>query len=148
MILLTPTLILPESGVQVIEQVIAQPRLQFSVLSSPIHGKGLFAEANLASLVLICEESVKLSKKGLVFDGPLRWVNHSRNPNAFLVTKMAEDGITVQLKLFSKRKIRSGEEITYDYTSTGHQGEATGCNCGQPDCSGFFHLRIEFGETV
>jgi SET domain-containing protein len=61
---------------------------QPSLITQPseIHGRGLFAKEPLVKLALICEEVVKnLAKNSaVVFDGPLRWVNHSVKPNAIL----------------------------------------------------------------
>lgn len=53
---------------------------------SEIHGRGLFAKNLIENFALICEGSVEAAKKNsaVVLDGPLRWVNHSVNPNAVL----------------------------------------------------------------
>ena len=117
---------------------------------SEIHGRGLFAKDEINNLSLICEEVVKTlaSNSAVVFDGPLRWVNHSVNPNAILLPNFDIKTSVLTLKLISTRKITVGEEITYDYVGAGHNGIATRCNCGQPDCPGFFHLRSEFSERV
>ena len=115
---------------------------------SEIHGRGLFAKDEIKYLALICEEVVKAltPTSAVIFDGPLRWVNHSDNPNAFLSPNFDIYSGVLTLKLLASRNIEVGEEITYDYIGAGHKGAASKCNCGQPDCPGFFHLRSEFSE--
>ena len=125
---------------------IVLPKL--SVDRSKIHGNGLYADAEVCSGTLICEEYLTAADNGAAvqFDGPLRWVNHSSNPNAHLLTNFNRAESTIQLRLYAGRIIEAGEEITYNYMLSGHRGEATGCTCGEPGCQGFFHLRVEFGE--
>jgi SET domain-containing protein len=117
---------------------------------SEIHGRGLFAKDEIIKLSLICEEAVKslASNSAVIFDGPLRWVNHSVNPNAVLSPNFDIKTGILTLKLIAIRHIAVGEEITYDYIGAGHSGNKTKCSCGQPDCPGFFHLRSEFSEEV
>jgi SET domain-containing protein len=130
-----------DSGIIIIQPaLITQP--------SEIHGRGLFAKDAIERFSLICEEVVKnLAKNSaVVFDGPLRWVNHSVKPNAMLLPNFDIQTSVLTLKLMALRNIEIGEEITYDYIGAGHKGLAAKCNCGQPDCPGFFHLRSEFAE--
>jgi SET domain-containing protein len=117
---------------------------------SEIHGRGLFAKEEIASLSLICEEVVKAlaTNSAVVFDGPLRWVNHSTKPNATLLPRFDLETGVLTLKLIATKHIAVGEEITYDYMGAGHKGAPAKCNCGQPDCPGFFHLRSEFSEKA
>lgn len=117
---------------------------------SEIHGRGLFAKDEINNLSLICEEVVKTlaSNSAVVFDGPLRWVNHSNSPNAILLPNFDIKTGILTLKLMAIKNIAIGEEITYDYVGAGHSGIATKCNCGQPNCPGYFHLRSEFSEKV
>lgn len=116
---------------------------------SEIHGRGLFAKDALENLSLICEEVVKTlsPNSAVVFNGPLRWVNHSVNPNAVLSPNFDLRTGVLTLKLIAIRDIAIGEEITYDYIGAGHKGVASKCNCGEPGCPGFFHLRAEFSES-
>jgi len=115
---------------------------------SEIHGRGLFAKDEIDNLSLICVEVVKTlaSNSAVVFNGPLRWVNHNANPNAILSPHFDISTGILTLKLIAIKHIAVGEEITYDYIGAGHKGSATKCYCGQPDCPGFFHLRAEFSE--
>lgn len=109
----------------------------------------MFAKEQIKKLALICEETVKTLARNsaVVFDGPLRWVNHSAKPNAFLSPNFDIQSGILTLKLFAIANIEVGEEITYDYIGAGHKGLATKCDCGQPDCPGYFHLRSEFSEA-
>jgi uncharacterized protein len=57
---------------------------------------------------------------------PLYYVNHSCNPNS---------GIKGAVRLYSMRKIKKGEEITFDYSTT--EGDIfweMKCNCGILGC--------------
>lgn len=120
---------------------------KFNCLPSPIHGKGLFAGTKIGYNKLICIEILKFKAGAVIkFDGPLRWVNHSSNPNAKLEVRFEEAGFKLNLSLISLCEICTGEEITYDYSLSGHGGNLQKCNCGAEGCTGQFHLRLEFGE--
>ena len=55
-------------------------------------------------------------------------VNHSCNPNAW---------ISGQISLLARRRIESGEEITFDYATTdGSDYDTFECHCGDPLCRG------------
>lgn len=96
------------------------PRI--AVQRSAIHGRGLFAEEPIPRNTLIGRyEGPRTQRDGAyvlwVEDGDelygvagkneLRFVNHSKNPNAIF------DGV----ELWSTRSIRAGEEITFHYGS-------------------------------
>ncbi len=61
---------------------------------------------------------------------PMRYTNHSCQPNAELVIRNG------RVEFFSRRAIRAGDEITVDYGETHHEGTLA-CRCGQPGCIGF-----------
>jgi SET domain-containing protein len=61
-------------------------------------------------------------------------INHSCAPNAVL-RKVGE-----RLFLFSLRKIRAGEELTYDYQFP-RRGDPVECRCGSSKCRGTINLR-------
>lgn len=64
----------------------------------------------------------------LDLDEDSRLINHSCNPNA---------GIRGVSELFAIRDIKSGEEITFDYSTTVGKtitGWFMGCNCGYDKC--------------
>lgn len=125
-------------------------QLEIPLITQPseIHGYGLFAKEKIDNLSLICKEVVKAlaSNSAVVFHGPLRWVNHSINPNAILLPNFDIQTGVLTLKLVAIKDIAIGEEITYDYVGAGHKGNAAKCTCGQPGCPGYFHLRTEFSE--
>ena len=58
------------------------------------------------------------------------WINHSCDPNAWLVG---------QISLFSRREIKVGEEICFDYGTCVTVSDPIDefiCQCGSPDCRG------------
>jgi hypothetical protein len=112
---------------------------------SSIHGLGLFCKQDIKRLALIWREKLR-DRLSLAYsnDGPLRWANHSADPNANLVLQPSEHGAT--LDLVALRDIPHGQEITYDYGAFGHTGDQAECNCGSSDCPGSFTLRKDWGE--
>jgi SET domain-containing protein len=60
---------------------------------------------------------------------PMRYTNHSCQPNARLVIR---DG---RVEFYARRAIAPGEEITVDYGDTHHEGRLP-CRCGAPGCRG------------
>jgi uncharacterized protein len=58
---------------------------------------------------------------------PLRFLNHSCAPNAFLRI------IHCRIEVYARRDIARGEEITVDYGQTPH-ARGMVCACGQPNC--------------
>jgi uncharacterized protein len=60
---------------------------------------------------------------------PMRYTNHSCQPNARLVIR---DG---RVEFYARRAIKPGEEITVDYGDTHHEGRLP-CRCGAPGCRG------------
>jgi len=137
----------------------------YEVRESGIHGTGVFAvrsiprgarileytgerlteeEADLRSDELHGEGALVLLfalDDGCCLDGgsggsDARFVNHSCAPNC---ESVEEEG---RIFLESVRRIRAGEELTYDYHLQ-HEGRRTAsvlrryaCRCGAPDCRG------------
>jgi len=63
-------------------------------------------------------------------EGHADWVNHSCDPNAWLVG---------QITLYARRDIQAGEEICFDYaTSDSLPLTDFDCACGSPMCRGRF----------
>jgi SET domain-containing protein len=139
---------------------------------SKIHGNGVFAACNLASGVTLIEYRGKrlthaqanrayggdvdsghtflftLNEKYLIdgnVDGNVaRWINHSCAPNcqAWVVENAEGDLRRDRVMIESKRAIRKGEELTYDYGITLEERQTPelkkiwACRCGSPRCSG------------
>jgi hypothetical protein len=120
---------------------------------SAIHGKGLFARADMEAGTAIVEYSglrvcasvgKRMAEAGNVYmfqinrrefiDGSVatnlaRHANHSCAPNAQSV------GIAGGLWLCARRRIVKGEEITYDYGYS-IRDENSPCRCGAAGCIG------------
>ena len=60
---------------------------------------------------------------------PMRFTNHSCQPNARLVIRNG------RVEFYARRAIGPGEEITVDYGETHHDGKLA-CQCGAPGCRG------------
>ena len=60
---------------------------------------------------------------------PMRFTNHSCQPNARLVIRNG------RVEFYARRAIGPGEEITVDYGETHHDGKLA-CRCGAPGCRG------------
>lgn len=145
---------------------IAKKKKPYAVRSSGIHGRGVFATTEITRGTTIVEYKGKRSSwddamerpdsdpddsahtflfeidDGRVIDARVRgnaarWINHSCQPNC--VTHETEDG---RVFIEAKRKIREGDELTYDYRLT-IDGKLTrkeraqyACRCGTPRCRG------------
>ena len=64
-----------------------------------------------------------------------RFINHSCDPNAE-TQKWTVDG-ELRVGFFSKRKIKPGEEITFDYKYERYGQNAQKCFCGATNCRGW-----------
>jgi hypothetical protein len=70
-------------------------------------------------------------------DAPLRYANHSCNPNVGI--RRGADG---RLRFHAMRAVSCGEEMLWDYSMSEHDLEVAGgpghfpCRCGAPDCRG------------
>jgi SET domain-containing protein len=60
---------------------------------------------------------------------PLRFTNHSCQPNAVLRIRQG------RVEFYSMRDVRVGEELTVNYGETHHEGKLR-CRCGAPGCVG------------
>ncbi len=60
---------------------------------------------------------------------PLRYTNHSCQPNATLRIRQG------RVELYAMRNIAAGEEICANYGESHHEGRLT-CRCGAPGCIG------------
>jgi uncharacterized protein len=138
----------------------------YSVRSSAIHGRGVFATRTIRKGAVIIEyrgdrttwedASERAGRRhedpehtfifelsdGKVIDGgshgnAARWINHSCSPNC---STFEDDDRRVFIQ--ARRTIRAGEELTYDYRLTlderiTHKLRAQyPCNCGARRCRG------------
>ena len=60
---------------------------------------------------------------------PLRYTNHSCQPNATLRIRQG------RVELYAMRDIAAGEELCANYGESHHEGRLT-CRCGAPGCIG------------
>lgn len=139
---------------------------------SAIHGNGVFAACDLAAGITVIEYRGRrmthaqanrayggdvdsghtflftLNEKYLI-DGNVdgnaaRWINHSCAPNcqAWVVENADGDPRRDRVVIDTKRAIRKGEELTYDYGITLEQRQTAqlkkiwACRCGARRCTG------------
>ena len=60
---------------------------------------------------------------------PLRYTNHSCQPNAVLRIRQG------RVEFYAMRDVHAGEELTVNYGETHHEGRLR-CRCGAPGCVG------------
>jgi SET domain-containing protein len=142
------------------------------VRRSPIHGNGVFAATDLPAGKSLIEYRGKLLTHAVADDrysdnvetghtflfilndhyvidanvdgNSARWINHSCAPNCEPVLQEAEDGNPKKDRLFieTKRPVKAGEELTYDYgieldqRYTRRLRELWACRCGSANCTG------------
>ncbi|HET7845116.1 MAG TPA: SET domain-containing protein-lysine N-methyltransferase [Xanthomonadales bacterium] len=145
---------------------------RFIVRNSPIHGRGVFALTDLEpgtdlvqykGRLLTTAQADRLyentSDTGHTFlftlnddyvvdansnGNAARWINHSCNPNCVADTDEAPDGKPKNEKIMirTRRRIRAGEELTYDYGIVLEEPHTTrmkriwACRCGSRRCTG------------
>jgi len=80
--------------------------------------------------IMIVEISAKKAIDASGSTDPMRFTNHSCQPNARLQIR---DG---RVEFYALRDIAPGQEITVNYGETHHEGTLA-CRCGQPGCIGF-----------
>src|ERR1044071_8320582 len=123
------------------------------VRESKIHGRGLFATADIAKDEIVAVKGGHIvDRKALrekitpvlgpveiqiyddLFIAPVTkeerdlsmfYSNHSCDPNL---------GIRGEITFVAMREIRAGEELTHDWAMTDDDDYSIECNCGAPDC--------------
>lgn len=109
-------------------------------------GKGLFAKNDIDEGTILCkatgkelnfEETILLVEKEshtlqidfhkyILCDAPFLYSNHSCNPNC---------GVNQNFELFALKKIRAGEELFWDYSTSMLERHWTmPCACGEKNC--------------
>ena len=134
----------------------------YEVKPSGIHGRGIFARADIPAETRILEyvgeriskkESLRRRKENNFFvfvvtnkfdlDGavdwnPARFINHSCAPNC--EARMEEERIWI----YAVRELRAGEELTFNYGYDLQDYEEHPCRCGAPECLGFMVAEEHF----
>jgi uncharacterized protein len=123
------------------------------VRESKIHGRGLFAIAEIAKDEIVAVKGghivdrktlrqritprlgpVEIQIDDDLFIAPVTeeerelsmlYLNHSCNPNL---------GMRGEITFVAIRDIRAGEELTHDWAMTDDDDYSVECNCGAPDC--------------
>ncbi|KNZ45200.1 uncharacterized protein VP01_83g18 [Puccinia sorghi] len=76
------------------------------------------------------DEYIDATKKG----GFGRFLNHSCSPNCYIGKWVV--GRHLRMGIFTKRAVRAGEELTFDYNVDRYGHEPQECFCGEPNCVG------------
>jgi SET domain-containing protein len=79
--------------------------------------------------IMIVEVSERRAIDASVSQDPLRFTNHSCQPNASLRIRQG------RVEFYAMRPLLPGEEITVNYGETHHEGRLA-CRCGAPGCVG------------
>ncbi|WP_418318272.1 SET domain-containing protein [Piscinibacter sakaiensis] len=79
--------------------------------------------------IMLIEVSDKRAIDASQSTDPLRFTNHSCQPNAVLRIRQG------RVEFYAMRALASGEEITVNYGETHHEGRLT-CRCGAAGCVG------------
>jgi SET domain-containing protein len=124
------------------------------VKESPIHGRGLFAAADISKNEIVAVKGGHIIARDLLvqlqptlgpaeiqiaddlFIGPVTeeereasmiFSNHSCEPNL---------GLRGQISFVAMREIKAGEELTHDWAMTDDDEDSTECHCGAVHCRG------------
>jgi SET domain-containing protein len=124
------------------------------VRESPIHGRGLFATANIAKGEVVAVKGGRIVTREQLQEitpklGPVEiqigddlfiapvtdeerelsmlYSNHSCDANL---------GLRGEITFVAMRDIRVGEELTHDWAMTDDDDSSTKCSCGSPNCRG------------
>jgi uncharacterized protein len=125
------------------------------VRSSPIHGKGLFATADIA------KDEIVAVKGGHIVPGKVlrEQITPALGPveiqigDDFYITPVSPEeregsmlysnhscdanlGMRGEITFVALRDIASGEELTHDWCTTDDDNYKVKCNCGAPNCRG------------
>ncbi|XP_071745910.1 histone-lysine N-methyltransferase SETD2 [Lepeophtheirus salmonis] len=94
-------------------------------------------------MALSTENCIDAGSKGNIS----RFINHSCSPNSETQKWMVDGGM--RIGFFTKRKVSSGEEITFDYKYERYGQEAQECLCEAENCRGWLGGEpLKGGEDV
>jgi uncharacterized protein len=85
--------------------------------------------ATRAERIMIVELSARKAIDFSKSTDPMRYTNHSCQPNARLCIRQG------RVEFYAVKAIQPGDEITVDYGETHHEGRLR-CQCGAPGCRG------------
>ena len=85
--------------------------------------------ATRAERIMIVELSARKAIDFSKSSDPMRYTNHSCQPNARLCIRQG------RVEFYALRAIAPGDEITVNYGPTHHDGKLA-CRCGAPGCVG------------
>jgi SET domain-containing protein len=85
--------------------------------------------ATRSERIMIVELSDKKAIDFTTSADPMRYTNHSCQPNARLCIRNG------RVEFYALKAIATGDEITVNYGPTHHEGRLT-CRCGAPGCVG------------
>ena len=85
--------------------------------------------ATRSERIMIVELSAKRAIDFSKSADPMRYTNHSCQPNARLVIRNG------RVEFYARRAISPGDEVTVDYGETHHEGRVR-CACGAAGCRG------------
>lgn len=125
------------------------------VRNSPIHGRGVFATADIA------RDEIVLVKGGHIFTGKvlrdtitprLGPVEIQIDDDLYIAPATADEreasmlysnhscdanlGMRGEIIFVAMRDIKAGEELTHDWCTTDNETYTVKCNCGAPNCRG------------
>ena len=114
---------------------------------SPIHGNGVFAACDLPARTEIIEyrgRRMTHAQANRAYGNDARWINHSCAPNcqAWVIEHASGDPRKDRVVIETRRRIRKGEELTYDYGITLEERQTAklkriwACRCGAKKCTG------------
>ncbi len=123
------------------------------VKSSSIQGKGVYAIADIKKDEMVLEiddshvvtDPSKLTKeqneydcdyledgKVILMQSPEKFINHSCDPSTYVKT------INGVRKVLAMSDIKTGDEITYDYSINGDNDGTFKCHCMSKNCRGMY----------
>jgi len=125
------------------------------VRDSKIHGRGLFATANIAKDEVVAVKGghiisrEELGEKVTPRLGPVEIqigddlfiapVTEADREGSMLYSNHSCDsnlGVRGEITLVAMRNIRAGEELTHDWATTDDDDYSVECKCGAPNCRG------------
>lgn len=110
-------------------EVIAARRKIGEIRGESISVREARRRAKGAARIMIVELSEKRAIDASQSADPLRFTNHSCQPNAVLRIRQG------RVEFYAMREVAAGEELTVNYGPTHHEGKLR-CNCGAPGCVG------------